>query len=87
VEQNRAPTLLVHVDGLARSAAAFVRDHRQPDGKTANWGGLVVRARLDRRKYAIRNKVTAKELRALQIDRENFHGDWNYVIRPRKELQ
>lgn len=50
---------------------------------TTNRGGLVVRARLDRRRYPIGKKVSAKELRELNIEREDFHGDWNYVIRPR----
>ncbi len=50
---------------------------------TTNRGGLVVRARLDRRHYPTGKKVTAKEFRALDLAREEFHGDWNYVIRPR----
>ena len=50
---------------------------------TTNRGGLVVRARLDRRRYPIGKRVSAKELRELNIEREDFHGDWNYVIRPR----
>ena len=52
-------------------------------GNTTNRGGLLVRARLDRRKYPIGRKV----MRALKIEREDFHGDWNYVIRPRKEMR
>jgi hypothetical protein len=56
-------------------------------GNTTNWGGLVVRARLDRRKYPIGKKIPARELRALTIERDAFHGDWNYVIRPRKNAQ
>ena len=50
---------------------------------TTNRGGLVVRARLDRRRYPIGRKVTPKELRALRIERHDFQGDWNYVVRPR----
>jgi len=56
-------------------------------GNTTNWGGLVVRARLDRRRYATGKKVTKQELRALRIERDAFHGDWNYVIRPRKDAE
>jgi hypothetical protein len=52
---------------------------------TTNRGGLVVRARLDRRKYPIGRKVSPKELRALKIERDDFHGDWNYTLRPRME--
>ena len=54
-------------------------------GNTTNCGGLVVRARLDRRLYPTGEKVSAKELRQLKIERDDFHGDWNYVIRPRAE--
>lgn len=50
---------------------------------TTNRGGLVVRARLDRRAYPIGKKVTAKELREFNIEQADFHGDWNYVIKPR----
>ena len=49
---------------------------------TTNRGGLVVRARLDRRRYPIGKKVSAKELRELNIEPADFHGDWNYVVRP-----
>ena len=54
-------------------------------GNTTNRSGLVVRARLDRRKYPIGKKVSAKELRELRIERDTFHGDWNYVVKPRKD--
>jgi len=54
-------------------------------GNTTNGAGLVVRARLDRRKYPLGRKVPIKELRALKIERDAFHGDWNYVIHPRNE--
>jgi hypothetical protein len=54
-------------------------------GNTTNMGGLVVRARIDRRRYAIGKRVSKRELRALKIDRDAFHGDWNYVIQPRTE--
>jgi hypothetical protein len=52
-------------------------------GNTTNRGGLVVRARLDRRRYATGKKVTNKEFRELNIETDAFHGDWNYVIKPR----
>lgn len=52
-------------------------------GNTTNRGGLIVRARLDRRRYPTGKKISAKEIRNLKIERADFHGDWNYVIRPR----
>ena len=55
-------------------------------GNTSNGAGLVVRARLDRRRYPTGKKVSAKELCALEIERDDFHGDWNYVIHPRRQM-
>jgi len=55
-------------------------------GSTTNGAGLVVRARLDRRRYPIGKKVSAKALRELALERDDFHGDWNYVIHARKKV-
>jgi len=52
-------------------------------GNTTNSGGLVVKARLDKRRYATGKKVTKKEMSDIRIERHDFHGDWNYTIRPR----
>ena len=54
-------------------------------GNTTNRGGLVVRVRRDRRRYPAGKKISKKELRELKIEREEFHGEWNYVIRSRME--
>ncbi len=50
-------------------------------GGTTTRGGLVVRARLDRRRYPIGRKVSVKEMRALNIEPGSFRGNWNYVVR------
>jgi Rhodopirellula transposase DDE domain len=52
---------------------------------TTNRGGLVVRARLDRRKYPIGKKIPAKDFKTINIEPDGWHGDWNYVVRPRKK--
>jgi len=52
--------------------------------KTAK--GLTVRCRLDRRKYPLGRRVTKEELASLRIVRNAFHGEWNYVIRPRRPV-
>ena len=56
-------------------------------GGTTTRGGLVVRARLDRRSYPIGRKVSVKEMRALNIEPATFRGDWNYVVRPRASAE
>jgi len=45
--------------------------------------GLAVSCRLDRRKYPSGRKVTDEEMKMLRITPQAFHGEWNYVIRPR----
>jgi len=46
--------------------------------------GLAVSCRLDRRKYPAGRKVTDEEMKMLRITPQAFHGEWNYVIRPRR---
>jgi hypothetical protein len=45
--------------------------------------GLIVKARVDDRSYPLKTKVSAKDMRELNIEQDNFHGEWNYTIRPR----
>lgn len=54
-------------------------------GNTTTKAGLVVRAALDRRNYPIGKKVSDKDMSSLRIERSQFHGDWNYTIRPRED--
>lgn len=50
--------------------------------KTTTAKGLKVTCRLDRRKYPTGRKVSDEEMTFVNIKRNKFHGDWNYVIRP-----
>jgi len=50
---------------------------------TTNRGGLVVRARLDKRRYPIGKRVTPKEFKTINVEPDPWHGDWNYIIKPR----
>lgn len=44
--------------------------------------GLHIRAKLDPRKYPTGIKVSKREMDAMNIERSDFHGDWNYTISP-----
>jgi len=55
--------------------------------KTTTAKGLTVTCRLDRRKYPTGRKVTPAELRQVNLQRQPFHGEWNYVIRPRPDAR
>jgi hypothetical protein len=45
--------------------------------------GLRVTAQGDRGKYPDKIKVTDEEMQTLNLVRSEFHGDWNYAIKPR----
>lgn len=46
--------------------------------------GLRVQAAIDDAQYKKGVKVTNSEFATIQIARDDFHGEWNYVISPRK---
>jgi transposase len=47
--------------------------------------GLTVRADLDLNLYPTGIKPTAQQRKSIPITRHEFHGDWNYTIRPPSE--
>lgn len=54
-------------------------------GATMTKSGLKVKAKLDKRKYPLKVKVTDDQMRSLNIEPHKFHGEWNYTIRPRNQ--
>ena len=52
-------------------------------GATTTEKGLAVRAELDTNTYPAGIKVSDAEMATLAIQRHDFHGDWNYTLRPR----
>ena len=47
--------------------------------------GLTVTAVVDKNIYPIGLKVTDEEFKHLNITRNEFHGEWNYIIEPQKK--
>jgi len=52
--------------------------------RTTTAKGLKVTCRLDRRKYRTGRKITAAEMKQINLERQPFHGEWNYIISPRQ---
>jgi hypothetical protein len=50
---------------------------------TTTKAGLRVRAELDPGKYPKGVKISNKEVAAIRLERDPFHGEWNYTILPR----
>jgi len=53
-------------------------------GGVTTEGGLRIRAELDEKAYAAGVKVTDEELADVFIARDEFHGEWNYRIKPHR---
>jgi len=49
---------------------------------TTTRAGLKVQADLDTRAFPLGQKVTDAELAAINLQRHDWHGDWNYTINP-----
>ena len=55
-------------------------------GSTTTKTGLKVKAALDPAHYESGIKVTDRELDAVRIRRDDFHGEWNYSISPNEKI-
>lgn len=54
-------------------------------GATTNRGGLTVTAQLDKNQYPRGVKIAKSTVDALPIEAHEFHGEWNYTVRPPKD--
>lgn len=53
-------------------------------GHTRTAAGLRVKARLDKRKYPTGVVITKADMETLDLYPDEFHGEWNYELRPRR---
>ena len=51
-------------------------------GHTRTPAGLRVKAKLDTRSYATGVKITKAQMKALELHKHDFHGEWNYELHP-----
>jgi len=86
---NHVPVLVGDAENegaqLARSTAhGPCYDHRS-DRSTTTTTGLKVKAVLDTTTYEKGIKITAAEMKRLNIQGEAFHPEWNYSVKPRSK--
>jgi transposase len=53
--------------------------------KTTTTKGLIVKAALDTASYETGIKVTDEQMAALKITPAEFHGEWNYTVKPHRK--
>ena len=52
-------------------------------GATKTKKGLIIQTSVDTNEYAKGIKITDREMKTLALEREEFHGEWNYTLHPR----
>ncbi|MFH1108472.1 MAG: hypothetical protein V1790_04640 [Planctomycetota bacterium] len=68
-----------------RSVLKKQSSFRRPDGsRTTTKTGLTVRAALDPNRYETGIEVSDEQLARVNWTPAQFHGEWNYTIRPKK---
>jgi hypothetical protein len=71
---------VVHNDVIARIRRLFASlSVDMNERATRRWAAAEARG------YETAIKVTDAQLALLRIKRHDFHGDWNYTIKPHKE--
>ena len=53
-------------------------------GNTTTKGGLEIQAGLDEGSYPTGREVTEDQMARIAIERDMFHGEWNYTVSPRR---
>ena len=87
VEQGRAPAVQRHHPELAGQAARLPRDHRRTSSPRPRPGrAFEVRSALDTSDYPAGLSVSDAEMATLHLQRDDFHGEWNYTLLPRQRL-
>ena len=53
-------------------------------GHTRTRSGLTIRSELDENSYPTGQTVSDEQMQALNLKRDPFHGEWNYMLTPRQ---
>ena len=82
MEQGRGPAVLPHHHELAGPAACRHEVIVASIAATTTRTGLRVHAELDTNSYPKGIRIPDQHMDALPLTRHDWHGDWNYTLRP-----
>ena len=82
MEQDRAPHVQLDLHELAGRPLVSYETVVQLIASTQSRKGLTIRCELDEGTYEKGLRVSDDELDAVQIERWDFHGEWNYTVSP-----
>jgi hypothetical protein len=93
MEPHRAPAFCIHHTEPASHRTGITQNWRGKPlvshevivkliGATTTTSGLHVQCHLDENSYPKAIRVSDAQMSAINIDRDPFHGEWNYTISP-----
>ena len=85
MEPDRAPPVRLHHHELARQAAGQPPGDRPADRLDHDRNRPQGLLRIDANLYPKGIKVSDEEMPAINITRDEFHGEWNYTISPNQQ--
>jgi len=53
-------------------------------GATKTKKGLTVKCQLDEKQYQKGIVITDEQFKKINLSKDDFHGEWNYTIKPNK---
>jgi hypothetical protein len=51
-------------------------------GNTTTTTGLIIKTKIDKKEYLKGRKISDDEFASINLELIDFHGEWNYTIRP-----
>ncbi len=76
------PPLQLHLDELAGRPLTDIRTIVELITATKTTTGLAVQCAYDSNWYPRGQKISDTDLAAIPLAKHNWHGDWNYDIKP-----
>ena len=70
------------MDGFVLALVVDLQTVVELIGNTTTQTGLKIKVIVDNRQYDIGKKVSDEDFDAINIQKNPFHGEWNYIIRP-----
>jgi Rhodopirellula transposase DDE domain len=82
VEPHRAPAVQLHHDQRRGKPLTDYATIINLIANTSTDTALKVYAQLDETTYEKGIKISDAQMASINIERDPFHGDWNYIIHP-----
>jgi hypothetical protein len=82
MEQDRTPAVFLYLIKWARGTIARLRNGRQAHRQDHHGEGIESHLQIGSPQIPDRTRGSNAQMEHLNLERNKFHGEWNYVIKP-----